>query len=103
MLSSRVVVVSAVLLLVSWSFAAAQLTATARSTDRTADPSTTDASGTSSQLTKSEKDAQTALENAGYTQVRDVKSSAEGIAAKAMKDGREVSLIVDTAGKVKER
>jgi hypothetical protein len=103
MMSSRVVAVSAVLLLASWSFAVAQLTAAAPSTDRTADPSTTDASGTSSQLTKSEEEAQTALENAGYTQVRDVKSSAEGISAKAMKDGREVSLIVDTAGKVKER
>jgi hypothetical protein len=43
------------------------------------------------------------LEKAGYTQVRDVKSTAEGIAAKAMKDGKEVSLVVDSSGKFQER
>jgi hypothetical protein len=43
------------------------------------------------------------LEGAGYTQVRDVKSTAEGIAAKAMKDGKEVSLVVDSSGKFLER
>ena len=43
------------------------------------------------------------LETAGYTQVRDVKSTAEGIAAKAMKDGKEVSLVVDSSGKFRER
>jgi hypothetical protein len=102
MMSSRVLAVSTVLLLASWSFAAAQLTANAPSTNP-ANPTATDASATSSQLTKSERDAQTALENAGYTQVRDVKSTAEGISAKAMKDGKEVSLVVDTTGKVKER
>jgi hypothetical protein len=100
MMNSRVAATSAALLLASWSFAAAQSTPTV---DRGADRSTTDASGTSSQLTKNEKDAQRAIENAGYTQVRDVTSSAEGISARAMKDGREVSLIVDTAGRVKER
>ena len=31
------------------------------------------------------------LEAAGYSQVRDIKSSAEGIAVKATKDGKDVS------------
>ena len=53
--------------------------------------------------TASEKNAQMALETAGYTQVTNVKSSPEGVAAKAMKDGKEVSVVVDSAGKVKER
>src|SRR5258708_2768419 len=32
------------------------------------------------------------LESAGYSQVRDIKSTAEGTAVKAMKNGKEVSL-----------
>ena len=43
------------------------------------------------------------LEAAGYSQVRDIKSTAEGISAKAMKNGKEVSLVVDSGGQVKER
>ena len=43
------------------------------------------------------------LQSAGYSQVRDIKSSAEGISAKATKDGKEVSLTVDSSGQVKER
>ena len=43
------------------------------------------------------------LESAGYSQIRDIKSTAEGIAVKAMKDGKEVSLVVDSSGQVKER
>jgi len=43
------------------------------------------------------------LEAAGYSQVRDIKSTAEGISAKAMKNGKEVSLVVDSSGQVKER
>jgi hypothetical protein len=35
--------------------------------------------------------------------VRDVKSTAEGIVAKAMKDEKEVSLVVDSSGKFRER
>jgi hypothetical protein len=37
------------------------------------------------------------------SQIRDIKSTAEGISAKAMKDGKEVSLVVDSSGPVKER
>ncbi|MET3299005.1 hypothetical protein [Bradyrhizobium diazoefficiens] len=40
---------------------------------------------------------------AGYSQVRDIKSTAEGTTAKAVKDGKEVTLVVDSSGQVKER
>jgi len=43
------------------------------------------------------------LEAAGYSQVRDIKSTAEGISVKATKNGKEVSLVVDSSGQVKER
>jgi len=43
------------------------------------------------------------LEAAGYSQIRNIKSTAEGISVKAMKNGKEVSLVVDTSGQVKER
>ncbi len=43
------------------------------------------------------------LEAAGYSQVRDIKSTVEGIAVKATKDGKDVSLVVDSSGQVKER
>jgi hypothetical protein len=43
------------------------------------------------------------LEAAGYSQIRDIKSTAEGISVKAMKNGKEVSLVVDTSGQVIER
>ena len=43
------------------------------------------------------------LEAAGYSQVRDIKSTAEGIAVKAKKDGKDVSLVVDSSGQFKER
>jgi hypothetical protein len=43
------------------------------------------------------------LESAGYSQIRDIKSTAEGTAVKAMKNGREVSLVVDSSGQIQER
>ena len=43
------------------------------------------------------------LESAGYSQIRDVKSTAEGTAVKAMKNGKEVSLVVDSSGQFQER
>jgi Peptidase propeptide and YPEB domain len=43
------------------------------------------------------------LEAAGYSQVRDIKSSAEGTSVKATKNGKEVSLVVDSSGQVKEQ
>jgi hypothetical protein len=43
------------------------------------------------------------LEAAGYSQIREVKSTAEDIAVRAMKDGKEVSLVLDSSGQIKER
>ncbi|MGY4432882.1 hypothetical protein ACVWWO_005359 [Bradyrhizobium sp. F1.13.1] len=43
------------------------------------------------------------IQAAGYSQVRDVKSTAEGTTVKAVKDGREVTLVVDSSGQIKER
>jgi hypothetical protein len=43
------------------------------------------------------------LEAAGYSQIREIKSTAEGTAVKATKDGKEVSLVVDSSGKIQER
>ncbi len=65
--------------------------------------STSPSTPTSSPMTPSEREAQARLEAAGYTRVRDVKSSPEGISAKAMKDGKEVALVIDSNGKVMER
>ena len=57
----------------------------------------------SSQVSAAEQELIWKLEKAGYTQVRDLKSTAEGIVAKAMKDGKEVSLVVDGSGTFRER
>jgi len=43
------------------------------------------------------------LEAAGYTQVSDIKSTAEGTTVKAVKNGKEVRLIVDSSGQIKEQ
>jgi len=43
------------------------------------------------------------LEAAGYSQVGEGKSTAEGIAVNAMKDGKEVHLVVDSSGQIKQR
>jgi hypothetical protein len=57
----------------------------------------------SSQVSAAQQELIWKLEKAGYTQVRDLKSTAEGIVAKAMKDGKEVSLVVDSSGTFRER
>jgi peptidase YpeB-like protein len=43
------------------------------------------------------------LESAGYSQVSDIKSTAEGTIVKAVKDGKEVHVVVDSSGQLKER
>ena len=43
------------------------------------------------------------LQAAGYSQVRDIKSTSEGTTAKAMKDGKELRLVVDSTGHIKEQ
>jgi hypothetical protein len=42
-------------------------------------------------------------ESAGYSQVGEMKSTAEGIVVKAVKDGKEVQIVVDSSGQIKER
>ena len=54
------------------------------------------------QLT-TEDSVQRTLESQGYKDVKDIKFTSEGITAKAVKDGKEVSLLVDTTGKVMQR
>ncbi|QOZ31105.1 PepSY domain-containing protein [Bradyrhizobium sp. CCBAU 53421] len=43
------------------------------------------------------------LQAAGYANVSDVKSTAEGTTAKAMKNGKPVKLVIDSSGQVKEQ
>ncbi|MDA9423997.1 PepSY domain-containing protein [Bradyrhizobium sp. CCBAU 53380] len=43
------------------------------------------------------------IQAAGYSQVQDVKSTAEGITVNAVKDGKPVKLLVDSSGQIKER
>jgi hypothetical protein len=43
------------------------------------------------------------LEAAGYTQVSDIKSTPEGTVVKAIKNGKEVRLVVDSSGRIKEQ
>ncbi len=50
-----------------------------------------------------EQDVQRTLEQAGYQQVSDIKFTSEGITAKAVKDGKPVSLLLDPTGKIKQR
>ena len=58
---------------------------------------------TSPQIGAAEQEIIIQLEKAGYTDVRDIKSTAEGIVAKAKKDGKEVTLISDSSGNFRER
>lgn len=43
------------------------------------------------------------IQAAGYSQVQDIKSTAEGITAQAVKEGKPVKLVVDSGGQIKER
>lgn len=43
------------------------------------------------------------LESAGYSQVGEMKSTAEGTIVKAVKDGKVVQIVVDSSGQFKER
>ena len=91
----------AVLLAASVAIPSSALTQEAAPSSPTAASST--GSATSPAMTPSERNAVIALEREGYTQVRDVKSGPEGVSAKAVKDGKEVSVVVDSSGKVKQR
>jgi hypothetical protein len=43
------------------------------------------------------------LQAAGYSQIGEGKSTPEGIIVKAMKDGKEVHLVVDSSGQIKQQ
>jgi hypothetical protein len=43
------------------------------------------------------------LKAAGYTEVSDIKSTVEGTVVKAIKDGKDVRLVVDSSGQVIEQ
>jgi len=43
------------------------------------------------------------IEAAGYSKVRDIKSTAEGTTAVAIKDGKQVHLVIDSSGQIKQR
>ncbi|MGX1321243.1 hypothetical protein AB7M17_004696 [Bradyrhizobium sp. USDA 377] len=43
------------------------------------------------------------IKAAGYTEVSDIKSTAEGTTARAIKNGKQVRLVVDSSGQIKER
>lgn len=43
------------------------------------------------------------MQAAGYSQVSDIKSTAEGTTAKAVKDGKQVHLVIDSSGQIKQR
>ena len=43
------------------------------------------------------------IQAVGYSQVSDIKSTPEGTTAKAMKNGKEVRLVVDSSGQIKEQ
>ena len=95
----------------SWRFAACTvacflaitLPALAQPSTTPSTPPTDESTTGSSQVSAAEQELIWKLEKAGYTQVRDLKSTAEGIVAKAMKDGKEVSLVVDSSGTFRER
>jgi hypothetical protein len=72
-------------------------------TDPSGDHDTSVGAGTPSPVRPSETEIKTKLENAGYSQVRDVKSTAEGFSAKATKQGKEVLLIIDSNGRIREK
>ena len=52
--------------------------------------------------TQAEKDALIALQRAGY-QVKEVQTTKAGIIARAVRDGQDVSLLVDSLGRIRER
>ncbi|MGX4771547.1 hypothetical protein ACWAUC_17360 [Bradyrhizobium guangdongense] len=61
------------------------------------------AGGLSPALALTQEELVARIQAAGYADVRDIKSTAEGISAKAVKDGKPVRLVVDSSGQVKEQ
>src|SRR5690349_9711454 len=90
----------AILLMAGASAALAQTTSPsppAASTSTTAGSGTTSAAGK-----KNDQEVKRKLESEGYTQVKDVTSTPEGVTAKAMKGDKAVTLVIDSSGHIKE-
>jgi hypothetical protein len=51
----------------------------------------------------SQQDLVARIKEAGYSQVGDIKSTPEGMVVKARKDGRDVRLLIDSNGQIRER
>ena len=49
---------------------------------------------------QTQADVQKQLEQQGYTQVHNIKAFPEGTSAKATKDGKEWTVVIDSQGKV---
>ncbi len=61
------------------------------------------AGGLSSAHALTQEELVARIQAAGYSQVSDIKSTAEGTTAKAVKNGKEVRLVVDSSGQIKEQ
>ncbi|MEY9183459.1 hypothetical protein ABIG06_005037 [Bradyrhizobium sp. USDA 326] len=61
------------------------------------------ASGVSTARALTQEELAAKLQAAGYTQVSDIKSTAEGVTAKAVKNGKHVRLVIDSSGQIKEQ
>lgn len=61
------------------------------------------AAGLSSAQALTQEELVARLQAAGYSQVSDIKSTAEGTTARAMKNGKPVRLVVDSGGQIKEQ
>ncbi|PDT87241.1 hypothetical protein CO669_26845 [Bradyrhizobium sp. Y36] len=61
------------------------------------------AAGPTSAYALTQEELVARIQAAGYAQVSDIKATAEGITAKAVKNGKAVTLVVDSSGQVKER
>jgi len=61
------------------------------------------AAGLSSAHALTQEEFVAKLQAAGYSQVSDIKSTAEGTTARAVKNGKDVRLVVDSSGQIKEQ
>ncbi|MBR0692822.1 PepSY domain-containing protein [Bradyrhizobium lablabi] len=61
------------------------------------------AGGLSPAIALTQEELVARIQAAGYSQVSDIKSTAEGTTVKAMKNGKQVRLVVDSGGQIKEQ
>jgi hypothetical protein len=55
------------------------------------------------QALQSDKEAELRLQQAGYTGVREIKPTADGVQARAVKDGRDVVVVLEPSGEIREQ